>query len=545
VKTKSLQLFCAVLVIAGAGDVFSQTNTGSAVSSILEIRTPPAPHAPRINGPDVFGVRPENPFIYQVPVTGDRPMHFTAEDLPEGLVLNPDIGVITGTIAKKWLKSQYTVTLHAKNVLGEAEKKFTIVVGDTIALTPPLGWNSWNCWGTNIDAVKVKKAAEAMIRSGLIYHGWSYINIDDTWQGRRGGAYAAILPNEKFTDIKLLCDNVHALGLKIGIYSTPWITSYAGYTGGSADNTNGIWPPPELEGTTNRPPRRTGKYSFAENDARQWAEWGIDYLKYDWNPKSDQESDELFHWNTAAMGDALKKSKRDILYSYSNSMPFENAADQAEMLNCWRTTGDVQDTWWSITGIGFSQDRWAPYSRPGHWNDPDMLVVGYVDVGKGKNLHPTRLTPDEQYTHITLWSLLAAPLLIGCDMDRLDEFTLNLLSNDEVLAVDQDPLGKQARLVSQYGPEVTLVNIRPGRTNQVRTLTSFQVWSRPLRDGSHAVGLFNLADTNATVTVKWSDLRISGNRAVRDIWRQKDLGSFKNQFSVSIAPHGAEMIKVR
>jgi len=226
-------------------------------------------------------------------------------------------------------------------------------------------------------------------------------------------------------------------------------------------------------------------------------------------------------------------------------MPFENIADQSKLLNCWRTTGDINDTWWRLTDIGFSQDKWVPFGRPGHWNDPDMLVVGYVDVGKGQNLHPSRLTPNEQYTHITLWSLLAAPLLIGCDMDRLDDFTLNLLSNDEVLAVDQDSLGKPAHQIAQYGPPVTLVNVRPGRTNQVHTFTSFQVWARPLRDGSRAVGLFNLADTNAMVTVKWSDLKLSGNRTVRDLWRQKDLGRFKDSFTVAVAAHGAEMIKVK
>jgi len=546
VKTKFpvVPFLCGALVFSGAGNLFSQIDTNATASA--EIRTPRAPHSPRINGPEIFGVRPGNPFIYQIPATGDRPMRFSADGLPAGLHLNPEIGVITGSVQKKWfgLKSHYTVTLRAWNGSGTATKKFTIVVGDTIALTPPLGWNSWNCWGVNVDQDKVRKSAEAMIRSGLIYHGWTYINIDDTWQGKRGGPFNAIQPDEKFPDIKALCDNVHAMGLKIGIYSTPWITSYAGYTGGSANNPKGIWPPPELD-ATNRMPRRTGKYSFAENDAQQWAAWGIDYLKYDWNPKSDQEGNAGFHENTAAMARALRKSKRDILYSYSNSMPFENIADQSKLLNCWRTTGDINDTWWRLTDIGFSQDKWVPFGRPGHWNDPDMLVVGYVDVGKGQNLHPSRLTPNEQYTHITLWSLLAAPLLIGCDMDRLDDFTLNLLSNDEVLAVDQDSLGKPAHQIAQYGPPVTLVNVRPGRTNQVHTFTSFQVWARPLRDGSRAVGLFNLADTNAMVTVKWSDLKLSGNRTVRDLWRQKDLGRFKDSFTVAVAAHGAEMIKVK
>src|SRR5581483_5266440 len=182
------------------------------------------------------------------------------------------------------------------------------------------------------------------------------------------------------------------------------------------------------------PPWAVGQYHFATNDAKQWADWGFDYLKYDWNPIEVPQVEE--------MDNALKDSGRDFVLSLSNSAPFAGAADWARLANAWRTTGDIRDNWRSMTNNGFSQDKWAPFAGPGHWNDPDMLVVG--DVGWGPKLHPTQLTPDEQYTHITLWCMLASPLLIGCDMTHLDDFTLSLLSNDEVLAVDQDPLGKQA-----------------------------------------------------------------------------------------------------
>ncbi len=410
-----------------------------------------------------------------------------------------------------------------------------------------MGWNSWNCWGPMVSAEKVRQSAHAMADSGLINHGWTYINIDDAWQGRRGGPFNGIQPNEKFPDMKALCDEVHSLGLKIGIYSTPWVTSYAGYVGGSADNPEGNWPPAEDDGN-NRRRRHHGEYSFAENDAKQWAAWGLDYLKYDWNPRSSTppEPPDLFLKHTAAMADALRHSGRDLVYSYSNSMPFDDIAQEAPLLNCWRTTGDIRDNWWSIVNIGFSQNRWAKFSSPGHWNDPDMLVVGYVDVGRGRNLHPSGLTPDEQYTHITLWSLLAAPLLIGCDMSRLDDFTLNLLSNDEVLAVDQDELGREATVVSEHGYPVQIS--RRGR-NQTRTVQPLQVWARPLADGSHAVGLFNLGETAAEVTVKFSEAGIksqpSGEKhPVRDLWRQKDLGRFQESFSITVAPHGAELVKI-
>lgn len=535
IPSRATVLLCAAAMVVGTGQLYSQTSATNAPATPPEIRTPKAPATPRINGPNIFGVRPGNPFIYQIPATGERPMEFAVSGLPKGLQVDVERGLITGSIAKA---GEFTVTLRAKNALGSDKKKFKIAVGEEVALTPPLGWNSWNCWGVMVDAEKVRQSARAMMNSGLINHGWTYINIDDAWQTNRSGPFSGIQGNEKFPDMKKLCDDVHGLGLKIGIYSTPWATSYAGFIGGSSDETSGVW--------SKGGGRKTGKISFAENDARQWAAWGIDYLKYDWNPKNSAppESAEDFHQKVTTMGKALRNSGRDILYSYSNSMPFEWVKAQAQWFNCWRTTGDVQDTWWSITGIGFSQNRWAPFSGPGHWNDPDMLVVGYVDVGKGKNLHPSRLTADEQYTHITLWSLLAAPLLIGCDMARLDEFTLNLLSNDEVLAVNQDALGKQAVLVSESGPEVTLVNKRTGRPDQTRTLKPFQVWARPLADGSQAVSLFNLGDTPATVTVKWSDLKITGKKTVRDLWRQKDLGKFKGELSLTVAPHGAEMVKI-
>src|SRR5205814_69370 len=226
--------------------------------------------------------------------------------------------------------------------------------------------------------------------------------------------------------------------------------------------------PSQANKDNNKDNRKDGQHLFADNDAKQWAAWGIDDLKYDWNPKQQPGGLEnaAFRKQIAAMSDALKASGRDIIYSYSNSLPFETVAEVSPLLNCWRTTGDIRDSWWSLTGIGFSQDKWAPFAKPGHWNDPDMLVVG--DVGWSKNLHPTKLTSDEQYTHISLWCLLSAPLLIGAPVERMDDFTLSLLTNDEVLAIDQDALGKSARLVSKQGGEVTLENVRPGRDTQTR-----------------------------------------------------------------------------
>jgi alpha-galactosidase len=482
--------------------------------SDTEIRTPKSPMAPRINGPSVFGVRPGNPVLYDIPVTGEHPLQITVTGLPKGLQFDPQRAEITGALSKT---GEHRLAFHAKNAQGRTDKEFKILVGETIALTPPMGWNSWNCWGSKVDAEKVLKSARAFVRSGLAEHGWSYINIDDAWQGRRGGPLKALQGNEKFPDMKGLCDEIHGLGLKIGIYSTPWVTSYANHPGGSAENSEGSWDKPAIEkkGHVNKKmlPWAIGKYSFATNDARQWAAWGMDYLKYDWNPNEEPETREMYN--------ALRSSGRDIVLSLSNSTPFTNAPALSKIANCWRTTGDIRDNWDSMSKKGFGQDKWEPFVSRGHWNDPDMLVVGWVGWGTP---HPAKLTPDEQYTHITCWCLLSAPLLLGCDMEKLDDFTLGLLTNDEVLAVNQDPLGKQATAVSNDD--------------------NLLVYSKDLEDGSKAVGLFNLGPQSAKVNAKWNDLKISGKRAVRDLWRQKELGVFEKKFELNIASHGAELVKM-
>jgi alpha-galactosidase len=476
-----------------------------------EIRTPAAPPTPRINGPDVFGARPDHPFLYHIPATGQRPMTFSADDLPDGLTLESATGNITGTLHQA---GGFKVVFHAKNALGESDKKIRIVVGETIALTPPMGWNSWNHYASRVTQDIVLQNAQAMANSGLIDHGWTYLNIDDTWQGSRGGQFNAIQGNEKFPDMTGLCSSVHKLGLKIGIYSTPWVTSYAGHNGGSAENPEGAWAPYKkgVKKVLNKRvlPWAIAPYHFATNDADQWAAWGIDYLKYDWNPIELPE--------TAEMGNALRGSGRDLVFSLSNNMNITNAPAISKIANSWRTTGDIKANWKSMSERGFGQDKWAPYASPGHWNDPDMLEIGTREKNQ------PGLTPDEEYTHMTIWCLDSAPLLLGNDLTAMDAFTLNILENDEVLAIDQDSLGKQGTCAA-HGD-------------------NFLVYKKQLEDGSIAVGLFNTGDAAATVTAKWSDLKIHGEQEVRDLWRQKELGKFKNEFSMTVAPHGAELIKM-
>ncbi len=489
-------------------------NDGTAAEQRAEILTPPPPAAPRINGPSVFGVRPAAPFLYAIPATGDRPMEFSVDGLPAGLTVNAADGRIAGVLKAA---GEYPVVLRARNARGQADKRFRIVCGDRIALTPPMGWNSWNCWAGSVDRDKVLRSARALAQSGLSQHGWTYVNIDDTWQGSRPPPTHALQANEKFPDMKRLCDEIHALGLKAGIYSTPWITSYASFPGGSSDDPAGAW---DRVAMANEAHHRFGARAFADADARQWAEWGFDYLKYDWYPN------DLPH--VEAMGRALRASGRDIVYSLSNTTPIALAAEFSRWANCWRTTGDIWDSWqddgpWqnSVSTIGFNQDPWTPFAGPGHWNDPDMLVIGYV--GWGPQLHPTRLSPNEQYAHITLWCLLSAPLLIGCDLERLDAFTLNLLTNDEVLAVDQDALGRPARRVATLGP--------------------IDIYGKELEDGSVAVGYFNRGDSAHTFTTKPERYGAGGRQRVRDLWRQQDLPEITRELTLTVPPHGVQLYK--
>jgi len=481
------------------------------------ILTPDAPEKPLLNGPSLFGVRPGSPFLYTIPASGKRPMKFKAEGLPAGLEVDTASGRISGVIESE-RKRSYQVTLIAENGLGRAEKQFEIIVGDTICLTPPLGWNSWNCWGHAVSQEKVLSTASAIVDKGLINYGWSYVNIDDCWQDRRGGKHNAIMPNDRFPDMKAMCDEIHRMGLKAGIYSTPWITSYAGYIGGSSNSRDGSWQRGMPRGKTH------GEYKFDTEDARQWADWGMDYLKYDWRANDEE--------NTRSMADALRASGRDVVFSLSNFAPLNQAEIFHRLANAYRTTGDIRDTWTTganhpgrlvgILDIWDYHEKWAEYCSPGHYPDPDMLVVG--DVSWSGSPSPTGLTPDEQYLHISLWSLWAAPLLIGCPVDQMDEFTVQLLTNREVLAVNQDPLCVMGRTVAEKKNGTGLV-------------------VKPLADGSKAVGIFNKSEGMLQATARWEDLEIKDTYRIRDLWRQRDVGVFEGEFSVAVPPHGMLLFK--
>lgn len=490
--------------------------------------TPEESPTPKINGAAVFGVRPGSPFLYTIPASGKRPMTFSVNDLPAGLQVNENTGVISGKM-NETATGEYPLTFYAKNKFGTAQKDFKIIVGQTICLTPPLGWNSWNCWRANVDQEKVIASAKAMVDKGLMNYGWSFINIDDAWQGVRGGKYNAIQGNPvKFPNIKSMCDQVHNMGLKVGIYSSPWITTYAGFVGGSSKNIEGAWNKSMGETKKQRKNNWTiAKYTFDDNDAAQWADWGIDYLKYDWNPNEPA--------STLRMAKALKNSGRDIIYSLSNSAPIEHAKLFAREVNCWRTAGDLNDVWDTKSSHLNIRQQWERHRNwlqkgerggPGHFPDADMLVVGdVVCTSKDGTPIPSKLTADEQYTHISLWTLWNCPLLIGSPIESIDDFTMNLLTNAEVLEIHQDEVAIAGKsILIEDGIEIIV---------------------KELVGGGKAIGLFNINEDERVVTFNWEQLGLKGEKVVRDVWRQKDIGTFEGSFSANVRSHGVVLIRVK
>lgn len=361
------------------------------------------------------------------------------------------------------------------------------VPNNGLALAPPMGWNSWNKFAGKVDDVTVRTMADAMVASGMRDVGYTYINIDDTWEGPRN-AQGNITGNLKFPNMKGLADYVHSKGLKIGLYSSPGPQTCAGYE---------------------------GSYGHEEQDAKTYAGWGFDYLKYDWCSAGRIYQDSDMQAVYQKMGDALHASGRPIVFSlcqYGRAEVWKWGAKVGG--NLWRTTGDINDHWQKMDEIGFSQFAIASYAQVGHWNDPDML-----EVGNGG------MTADEYRTHMSLWSLLAAPLLAGNDLRSMSEETKSILMNTEVIAIDQDPNAAPVKKVSEQGPLV--------------------VAARALLHQTLAVGLFNRGEAAAKMSVTWKDLGLHGKLEVRDLWAHKDLGSVANQFSADVPSHGVVLITVK
>ncbi|HEV2348973.1 MAG TPA: glycoside hydrolase family 27 protein [Terriglobia bacterium] len=357
---------------------------------------------------------------------------------------------------------------------------------NTLAATPPMGWNSWNHFACKVSDAVVRASADAIAANGMKAAGYVYINIDDCWQGERD-AQGMIQPNSKFPDMKALGDYIHSKGLKFGIYSSPGPKTCAGYA---------------------------GSYQHEADDAKQYAAWGVDYLKYDWCSAGRVYKPEEMPAVYKKMHDALAGTGRQIFYSlcqYGLRSVWEWGASVGA--NSWRTTGDISDHFDRMNAIADIQEGLGPFAAPGHWNDPDMLEVG--------NGH---MRPDEYRTHMSMWCMLAAPLLAGNDLSNTSPETLAILTNPEVISVDQDPKGVQSHRIWQVGP--------------------YEIWARPLADGSAAALLINRGEDAEKLTVQFKDIGMSGTRTVRDLWAKKDLGQFNDSFSADVPRHGVVMVRV-
>ncbi len=477
--------------------------------------TPKPGPEPRINGPKVYGARPGRPFLYRIPCTGTRPIHFSVQGLPKSLHVDPATGIIRGRVPKQ--KGDYAVVLEAKNAHGTAQRDLKITVGDKLALTPPMGWNDWYSYYNRITDADMRAAADVMVSSGMADFGYQYVNIDDCWMVKPGAkdpeiggeprdGDGAIRSNRRFPDMKALTAYIHSKGLKAGLYTSPGPLTCA---------------------------RFTGSYQHEEIDARKFAEWGFDFLKYDWCSYSRIASGKTVADRQKPyrlMGSILASLDRDIVFNlcqYGMSEVWKWGAEVGG--NCWRTTGDLglrkADRLPGFYYIGLSNARHHDYAAPGGWNDPDYILIG--TVGNARRMgtpKPTGLTPNEDYSYMSMWSLMAAPLIYSGDMKQLDEFTLNVLCNAEVIEVDQDPLGKQARIIRRNDKEL--------------------VMAKPMEDGSLAVGLFNLGEAEREIAAAWTELGLKGRHRVRDLWRQRDRETAMNSVSARVERHGVMLVRL-
>jgi alpha-galactosidase len=389
----------------------------------------------------------------------------------------------------------FIATIFFFLALGSGGSRLLRAQDPTVASTPPMGWNSWNHFAERVDDQTIRAQADAMVASGMRDAGYTYINIDDTWEGERD-AVGYIHPNNKFPDMKALADYVHSKGLKLGIYSSPGAKTCAGFE---------------------------GSLGHEKQDAETYAKWGIDYLKYDLcslstemrKTPTPEDAHQIMIDAYIKMRDALRSTGRPIVVSlcqYGDDAVWRWGLDVGG--NLWRTTGDISDHYARMSDIGFGQAGLARFAGPGHWNDPDMLEVG----NGGMNI-------EEYRTHMSLWAILAAPLLAGNDLSIMTPETTALLTNREVIAIDQDKLGKQGDRVTAEGP--------------------IEIWARTLADHSKAVGVFNRHEAPLSATVDFRALGFRGTVTVRDIWHAKDLGPMKDTYTVTVPPHGVVVLRVR
>ncbi len=543
---KMKKILTLLALVAATAFVQAQTVLSPA-DQIIAASQADATGAPHFNGASVVGIYPNTPLLFLPAVSGARPISFSAAKLPAGLKLEAQTGLITGVLAKA---GTYKFKVVAQNSAGKTTKEIKIICGNTLALTPPMGWNSYDAFGDNVVESEVLANAH-YVAEKMQPVGWDTIVVDYCWSdagahdNNRNARAGALLTADDFgrmlpatnrfpsaaagTEFKPLADQIHALGLKFGIHVMRGIPrqsvtanrSIEGspFTAVEAANTNDkcSWCP-DMFGVNGN----AAGQAWYDSCVRLWASWGVDYIKVD-------DLSRPYHTNEIEMiRRAIDHSGRSIVFSTSpGETPIADAAHIESHANLWRVSDDFWDNWKSLDHEFTLGARWPEFVGPGHWPDADMLPLGHLSVAKRSVDHDrfTRFTRDEQLTHLSLWCLLPSPLMVGANLPDNDDWTLALLTNPEVIAVNQDALGLPARRVNNL-------------------LTNADVWTKKLSDKSLAIGLFNRSQTAINVNVSWHDLGLRAKPTVRDLWLRKELPSAKS-FTAEIPAHGCILLKVK
>ena len=459
--------------------------------------------APKINLPDIFGASPNKPFILKIAVTGERPIKYSADNLPDGLVL--ENGIITGSVAEEGI---YPIVLKAENAMGKATKTINFEIKENcVLLTPLMGFTSWNAYGSDVSQEKMEHTAKLMIDSGICEYGYSYINTDSGWQKEYGGKYDAIMPNEKFPDMKKMCDTIHSYGLKCGIYSTPMLEAWGcpkefksipGCTQGE---------PNELFAYTNT---GIGVIRKEKNNVQQWTEWGFDYLKYDWSPCDP--------YNAELMRRELIASTRDFGFCVTVAARPEYTHYWSKYCNSYRNGVDTHGYWQNFIDLYGCYKNFITSMNKGHFFDLDMLDIGDCDLfAEG-----CQYTEDEQILVYSFRAFMGSPIQISCKLDNLTEFQLSVYCNEEIIALNQDIAFKSAKpmLMVQDGEKC------------------FHAYKRKLHDGSYAVMIMNLGEVAGRIQVYLDECS-----SVRDLWAKKDLNK-TDVLDLTMKPHTVRIFKI-
>jgi alpha-galactosidase len=449
-------------------------------------------------------VRPRTPLLHAVAATGAHPRAYSAADLPAGLALDTRTGILTGRFDSPGERS---FRVKVENAGGADEATVRIVVGDRLALTPPMGWMSWNMFGRHIDDSLIRQTADAVVTSGMKDAGYAYVCIDDYWHGERDAKGVLHPDPARFPDgIAPIAEYLHARGLKLGMYSDAGTMTCG---------------------------RQPGSFGFEQQDAETFASWGVDYLKYDYCHAPPEREAAIERYTT--MGRALRETNRSIVFAsceWGGRAPWEWAAEAGAHL--WRTTGDIADAWtmgetgWM--GIVDAVDRQVgleKYAGRG-WHDPDMLLAGLRGSGAESSRAPEAAgcTDAEYRSQLSLWAVLAAPLLASCDLRSMDSTTREMLTNAEIVAISQDELGMPGRrLVASNG-----------------AASSLEIWTRELARGGRAIALLNRGEHNADVRVPLDSLGLTEAHRLRDVWAHEELSPVDRSIRLTLQPHATAVL---